>query len=107
MADIPTALQIIRDNNIRSPREFAEKMWPNSEGWQRVHKVGHGASRGAAMALAGGGFLGKLRAQGLIRGGYNYERIILTDKGKERLPGEPARVKRGMTETMFINPERD
>lgn len=90
MADIVTALQIIRDNDIRSPREFAKKMWPNSEGWQRVHKVGHGVHRGAAMALAGGGFLGKLRGQGLIGicGGYNRERIFLTDKGKERLPGE-------------------
>jgi hypothetical protein len=85
MADIPTALQIIRDNDITSPREFAEKMWPNSEGWQHMHKIGRGASSGAAMAFAGGGFLGKLRAQGLIQGGCNREGITLTDKGKERL----------------------
>jgi len=84
--DIVAALLIIRDNDIRTPRQFAEKIWPNSEGWHRVHRVGNGVSRGAAMALAGGGFLGRLRAQGLIRGFYP-ERIVLTDKGKERLPG--------------------
>ena len=87
MPDIVTALTIIRDNDIRSPREFAKKMWPDSDGWKRVHKVGRGSHCGAAMALAGGGFLGKLRTQGLILGGYNYERIVLTDKGRERLPG--------------------
>lgn len=88
MADIVTALQIIRDNEIRSPREFARLMWPNSEGWHRHHRVGYGTSRGAAMALAGGGFLGKLKAQGLIRVSIFDGRIVLTDKGKDRLPGE-------------------
>jgi len=87
MADIPTALRIIRDNDIRSPREFAKLMWPNSSCWQKMYNIGNGATRGVGMWLAGGSFLGKLRIQGLIRGGYNYERIILTDEGKERLPG--------------------
>ncbi|GAH27720.1 unnamed protein product, partial [marine sediment metagenome] len=61
------ALEIIRDNRIHSPRQFAELMWPDSDGWKRVHKCGHGSSRGAMMAVAGGGLLGKLRAKGFIR----------------------------------------
>lgn len=63
------ALAILRasDRPMR-PGEFAEKMWPDSEGWQRSHKVGpYGAAQGAAMALAAGGYLGKLQARGLIR----------------------------------------
>lgn len=78
------ALTIIRNNEISLPKEFARLMWPDSEGWQRVHNVGHGASRGAGMAYAAGGFLGKLRSQGLIVGGYDYH-YILTEKGHKLL----------------------
>lgn len=61
------ALQLLRDDeDIHRPTEFARMMWPDSEGWQRVGKIGHGSHRGVGMILAGGGFLGKLRAQGLI-----------------------------------------
>lgn len=68
------ALTILRDwakthdicDHIR-PREFAELMWPNSPGWNRVHKCGpYGVSFGAMMPKVGGGFLGKLRARELI-----------------------------------------
>jgi len=79
------ALKLIATKNIRSPSEFAKEMWPNSEGWQRVQNVGHGAHRGAGMFLAGGSFLGKLRSQGLILGGIDQDRIVLTDKGRELL----------------------
>jgi len=79
------ALMLIRDREIRSPHEFAKEMWPDSEGWKRVHNVGHGSHKGAAMSLAAGSFLGKLRADGLIWGGYNRDRITVTDKGKEIL----------------------
>ena len=78
------ALKIIATKDIRSPKEFAKEMWPDSEGWQRVHNIGHGAHRGAGMYLAGDSFLGKLRNQGLIWGGYD-DRIILTEKGKDVL----------------------
>ena len=79
------ALMLIRAKEIRSPQEFAKEMWPDSEGWQRYGKVGHGVHKGAGMNLAAGGFLGKLRYQGLIWGGYNQDRVILTDRGRERL----------------------
>jgi hypothetical protein len=68
------ALAILRDwpkthdicDHIR-PREFAELMWPDSPGWSRCHKCGpYGSSFGAMMPKVGGGFLGKLRARGLI-----------------------------------------
>ncbi len=83
---IKEALVIIRDNQIHRPKEFALLMWPNSEGWQRVHNVGHGASRGAAMAKAAGGYLGKLRTKELIREPWfdDYDSYYqLTDKGFE------------------------
>lgn len=84
MTGIAKALQVIRENDVQSPKDFAVLMWPNSEGWQRIHKVGNGVHRGAMMAMTGGAFLGKLRQQGLI---YNT-RISLTDKGLERLRQE-------------------
>lgn len=77
-------LRLIVTKDIRSPKEFAKAMWPDSEGWQRVGNVGHGAHRGAGMQLAGGSFLGKLRYQGLIWGGYD-DPIMLTEKGRELL----------------------
>lgn len=88
MDSIIKALRIIATKDIRSPHEFAKEMWPNSEGWQRYGKVGYGVHKGAVMNLAAGGFLGKLRAKGLIWGGCNRDRIILTDKGRRWLKGE-------------------
>lgn len=86
------ALQIIRDDEtIHRPTEFARKMWPGSEGWQRVGKIGHGSHRGVGLLLAAGGFLRKLRAQGLIiisldRDYRSYSRdYYLTSKGREML----------------------
>ena len=79
------ALIVIRENQIERPKQFARLLWPDSEGWQRVHKVGHGASRGAMMSFAAGGLLGKLRCQGYIVGGYPDRPALLTDKGKEQI----------------------
>ncbi|KKN65485.1 hypothetical protein LCGC14_0480890 [marine sediment metagenome] len=81
------ALQIIRDNHLYGPAAFARLMWPDSEGWQRVHNCGRGASRGVMMAYAAGGYLGKLRARGLIIIWYSPRGIHLTDKGKALLRG--------------------
>ena len=82
------ALKLIARNDIQYPRQFAKLMWPNSDGWHRVHKLGHGASKGAAMPLAAGGYLGKLRRDGLILGGHDRP-IILTEKGHDLLRGLP------------------
>ena len=92
------ALKIIRDNEIYMPKEFARLMWPNSEGWKRVQNMGHGAHAGAGMYLAGGSFLGKLRKEELIWGGFGRDRIVLTDKGREVLKQAdiPERTDRGM-----------
>jgi len=61
------ALTILRKHGPLTPREFAEKMWPDSPGWERVHKCGpYGASKGAMMPMAGGAYLGKLRKRGLV-----------------------------------------
>jgi len=62
------ALSIILsyDNGI-TPSQFAGKMWPDSQGHKTYYNVGRGVSRGAGMALAGGGYLGRLRNAGLAR----------------------------------------
>lgn len=62
------------------PREFAQLMWPDSPGWNRMHRCGYGVSAGARMPVVGGQFLGKLRARGLI-GMWNE----LTPKGRKML----------------------
>lgn len=82
------ALEIIRDNQIHSPKEFARLMWPDSDGWKRIHKCGNGASFGAMMPMAGGGLLGKLRAEGLVRAPWHddYDSYYwLTEKGQQYL----------------------
>lgn len=82
------ALKLIARNDIHCPRQFAELMWPSSDGWHRIHNVGHGVHRGGAMPLAAGGYLGKLRRDGLIVGGYDRP-IMLTEKGHDLLRGLP------------------
>ena len=82
------ALEIIRDNQIHSPKQFALLMWPDSDGWKRIHKCGHGASFGAMMPMVGGGLLGKLRTRGWIRGPWldDYDSYYwLTDEGRQYL----------------------
>lgn len=93
---------VLTDNQVRAlkillkspdpvyPALFARKMWPDSEGHQRSHKVGRkGASRGAGMAIAAGGYLGKLRAAGLTdwrvaRYGFQHYHYV-TEYGKRLL----------------------
>jgi len=61
------ALEIVRDGGPILPGHFAERMWPDSECWRHVHKCGpYGASQGVMMAMAAGGFLGKLGKAGLV-----------------------------------------
>ena len=82
------ALEVIRDEQIHSPKQFARLRWADSDGWNRVHKCGNGASRGAMMPVAGGGLLGRLRAAGLIRAPWHddYDSFYyLTDKGQQYL----------------------
>lgn len=84
------ALLVIRDHGPMTPREFAEKMWPESLGWNRSHKVGRGSSRGAAMAATGGAYLGRLRKMGFTRYARNsigewpkyYNLHALTPEGR-------------------------
>lgn len=59
-------LEIIRDNPGLRPARFAELMWPNSPGWDRVVKCGHGSHRGGGMYQAGGGLLGKYSRAGYV-----------------------------------------
>lgn len=76
------ALEIIRNHRITAPRQFAEFMWPDSQGWSRTT---HAGVRGGGMSLAGGGYLGKLRKLGLITGGFDGMTATLTDRGWQEL----------------------
>lgn len=70
------------------PSDFAEAMWPDSSGWKRIHKCGPGASSpGVCMALAAGGFLGRLRKQGLTEIVHLecFSLHRLTKRGREAL----------------------
>lgn len=53
------------------PREFARRMWPDSDGWRRRAKAGpNGVSIGGGMNLAAGAFLGKLAKAGFSKVRY-------------------------------------
>jgi hypothetical protein len=71
------------------PERFASLMWPDSEGHQRSHKVGQsGSSKGVGMALAAGGFLGRLRAAGLTDwkpAWHGYQHFHFVTQEGERL----------------------
>lgn len=61
------ALIIIRDRKPERPGDFAFLMWSDSPKWQNTTKAGkNGVSKGGGMNLAAGGYLGKLKSQGLI-----------------------------------------
>jgi hypothetical protein len=45
---------------------FAGEMWPNSPGWRRRSRQGHGSCTGKGMWFAAGCLLGKLERRGLI-----------------------------------------
>lgn len=81
------ALRILKRRPLR-PREFAEKMWPDAQAWQRTSNVGRGATKGVGIIRAGGGYLGKLEKQGLAqwvhRSQYDNSYVI-TDKGRKLL----------------------
>ena len=80
------ALTIIAAVEEIRPARFAEWMWPNSPGWTRVAKCGHGSHRGGGMYLAAGGYLGKLRRKGwLWHGFYDHFSYRLSDEGRRAL----------------------
>jgi len=72
------------------PALFAIKMWPDSDGHRRSYKSGpKGSRKGAGMAIAAGGFLGRLRKLGLTdwrpnRHGFQRYHFV-TDYGKRLL----------------------
>ena len=61
------ALEILSSGVDFTAKEFASKMWPDSDGWDRVSNAGtHGSRSGAGMWRAGGSFLSVLRARGYV-----------------------------------------
>lgn len=81
------ALEIVRDYGPIRPREFAEKMWPDSEGWKHSVKCGNGSHRGGGMYMAGGMYLAKLRKEGWIFH-FSPKGYYLSSFGKTILDGE-------------------
>ena len=66
------ALTIIQEHQPIYPWYFSYLMWPDSDGHKHYHKCGpKGVCRGLGMALAAGGYLGKLVKKGLV---YRYHK---------------------------------
>ena len=85
------ALNILFLHDIQQPSTFGEMLWGRDHpGYNRVSRCGpSGSRRGGGMDMAAGGYLGKLRKQGLISIHYEYRNHVrhfrLTDAGKKVL----------------------
>ncbi len=74
-----------------SARFFAEKMWPNSDGWKRVSNQGNGATSGKGMWLRAGVFLRKLGDLGYLYHDISGDTVVwyITGKGLDALGEKP------------------
>lgn len=85
------ALIIIRDRKPERATEFAFLMWNDSEKWNNSTKSGkNGGTKGGGMALAGGGYLGRMKKDGWIniRIGKFGNQYSLTEKAEKALEQE-------------------
>lgn len=93
-ASVIRALKVVKANPDIRPREFARKMWPDSDGWNRSARSGEkGSHRGGGMYLAGGGYLGKLYNAGLLyvnfhQYGHGYS---ISPEGRKMLMDQEAK----------------
>lgn len=85
-------MEILRDFPGITPRSFGKLMWPDNPNWNAHTKCGpSGTSHGGGMNLAAGGFLGRLRRDGLTevhhdRWGISSHRM--TKEGRQALEEE-------------------
>lgn len=87
------ALSIVQHHGPVQPKAFARAMWPASPSWGHRTNCGHGVSIGLCMAIAAGGYLGKLAKRGLIGPGFQHgvhAGYVLTDQGRALLASAPA-----------------
>lgn len=95
------ALEILRDlppdylgRQRTYAAEFARSMWPDSPGWTRVSNVGRGATTGVGIKRAGGAYLARLSALGLVATEWNTSPFSyttyysITEKGRKALEEE-------------------
>lgn len=80
---VQRSLRILRDHGPMSPSWFANRYFPEDHpGWKRVCKCGpHGSHAGSGLVMWAGGWIGKLRAEGLVRHHGKYNQHILTPGG--------------------------
>ncbi len=90
------ALRIFAEHGPMMPKVFAEYMWPDSEGWNRVAKCGpKGVHPGGGMYMAAGGYIGKLCKQGWVQSVRRFDQRFwvndyeLSPEGRALLHGEP------------------
>lgn len=81
---VEKSLKIVRDNPGIRPREFAVAYHGKDHpGFKRHSKAGpNGSTRGGGMNLWGGSWLGKLRREGLVDGGFWPDGYRISTKGK-------------------------
>lgn len=85
------ALIILRDHGPMMPRDFAEHMWPTSDGWHRYAKCGpKGVHQGGGMYRAAGAYLGKLCRLGLVEHARNsrWNGYLISKEGRQALRQE-------------------
>lgn len=92
------ALEIFSEHGPLMPKDFAKKMWPDSDGWHRHAKCGpHGVHRGGGMYIAAGGYIGKLCRKGWVeftrnrRFDYYLNEYGITQEGRRVLRDDALR----------------
>ena len=76
--EIRHALRLIRDNDVRGPRDMAKLLSPGYSWGERMPAE-------EEMELIGDVALSKLKTQGFLLFGFPKSRIILSDKGRKAI----------------------
>jgi hypothetical protein len=83
------ALELLEKHERLTPRQFAEKMWPDAPAWKKCSNVGHGSTTGVGITRAGGCYLARLRKLGLTRQVFarhgHYAHHEITEQGSHAL----------------------
>lgn len=78
------ALNIIKDNQLKTPRQFGEEYFKGQPILNRHSNIGNGATRGVGAWFKAGHILKGLKEDGYIYYDYYDNRTIeLTKKGKQ------------------------
>lgn len=81
------ALTILKDTTYREPmycRDFALRMWPDSNMHRKVSNQGNGATTGKAAWLCAGSYLSKLKTKKLVSN-HGTSGYYITSEGLDKI----------------------